>query len=423
MSVIWNAALSVFVRAIGASILFLLTVLVSRELGVEGAGHYFLAYALIMVLSVISKAGFDNVVLRLTSVAYGDGDVAKIKRILLNAIFFTLLVSLFVSVVFYFSAGFIVRSFFFEDRLIGIFQIAVFCTPLFVISSLFAMVLQGMRLTLASVVVLNILTSLFVVVALIIFELKSANEVFSYLFLSLFVSCVTGFLLLRKVFFQKGVKAVTLREMIGGSLPLWVVSIMGLLTQWSGQLMVGFFGDLSEVALLAVAQRTSMLVALVLMSINMVVSPTFASLYAKQDIKGLERIACLSVRFMIVFAMPMLLIMIFYPRELLLLFGEEFEPASECLRVLGIGQFVNVLTGSVGYLLSMSGHEKDLRNAASISGVVCVLVGYLLIPLYGMLGAAYAIMGAVVLQNVMCVFLVKKRLGINTLLFMKSFDA
>ncbi len=38
------------------------------------------------------------------------------------------------------------------------------------------------------------------------------------------------------------------------------------------------------------------------------------------------------------------------------------------LRVLAMGQFVNVLTGTVAKLLSMTGHERDLRKLALFGG-------------------------------------------------------
>ena len=76
---------------------------------------------------------------------------------------------------------------------------------------------------------------------------------------------------------------------------------------------------------------------------------------------------------------------------------------------------MNVVTGSVGYLLSMSGHEKDLRNTVLISGPLAIIAAVALTPLWGATGSAIATALAVATQNLVAVFWVRKRLGFNTL--------
>jgi len=52
------------------------------------------------------------------------------------------------------------------------------------------------------------------------------------------------------------------------------------------------------------------------------------------------------------------LICTLFPVFVLNFFGEEFVAAAPLLVVLSLGQLINVATGSVGFLLLMSGHEK-----------------------------------------------------------------
>jgi len=96
-------------------------------------------------------------------------------------------------------------------------------------------------------------------------------------------------------------------------------------------------------------------------------------------------------------------------------FGEEYVQAAHLLQILIIGQFINVITGSVGYLLNMTGHEKDMRNVVFFSGPLALILGFVLTPLYGATGAAVATAIALASQNLLAVFMVKKRLGFNTL--------
>jgi len=93
------------------------------------------------------------------------------------------------------------------------------------------------------------------------------------------------------------------------------------------------------------------------------------------------------------------------------LFGDEFIVAGNLLVIMAIGQFINVATGSVGYLLNMSGHERDFRRVTFFSGPLTVILSFILIDQYGVLGAAIATAVGLSLQNILALFMVRKRLG------------
>ncbi|MBO9483104.1 polysaccharide biosynthesis C-terminal domain-containing protein [Salinisphaera sp. G21_0] len=170
-----------------------------------------------------------------------------------------------------------------------------------------------------------------------------------------------------------------------------------------------------ELAILAVAQRTAMLTSFVLMAVNLVVAPKFAGLYKQGKSEQLQRIALKATKLMVLFALPIVGFMLIFPEWLMWLFGEQYKSGANLLRILALGQFVNVMTGSVGYLLSMSGHERDLRNVVFISGPMAIILALVLTPLYGVTGAAVATAIALASQNLLAVGMVKRRLGFNTL--------
>src|SRR6185437_533600 len=153
----------------------------------------------------------------------------------------------------------------------------------------------------------------------------------------------------------------------------------------------------------------------ILVAINLVSAPKFASLYKQGKSENLKRYAINSTRIMVLFATPMVLIIMCFPNAIMSLFGPGFVEGAPMLVILSLGQYVNVLTGSVTLLLMMSGHEKDMRNIQFMGGVLCVILNYILIKTNGVLGASVAIAISVSVQNLVCVGMVKKRLGFNTL--------
>lgn len=83
----------------------------------------------------------------------------------------------------------------------------------------------------------------------------------------------------------------------------------------------------------------------------------------------------------------------------------------------GTGSFVNVATGSVGYLLMMSGNERLMRNNVAFIAVLSILFNVTLVPLAGPLGAAIATAVCLASMNLISAKLVWSRLGIRTILW------
>ena len=94
-----------------------------------------------------------------------------------------------------------------------------------------------------------------------------------------------------------------------------------------------------------------------------------------------------------------------------LIFGEEFVVGSNTLLILSLGQFVNVVTGSVGGLLSMSGYTRYLFWGGVVSTLNFIILAIFLIPRFGASGAAIAQSVSLTLQMLIYSWGVKRTLG------------
>ena len=129
----------------------------------------------------------------------------------------------------------------------------------------------------------------------------------------------------------------------------------------------------------------------------------------------LDRTARQSARWMTLLAGPPLALFLLFPGFMMGLFGDEFRAGAPLLAVLAVGQFINVATGSVGYLLIMSGHEKWILNRSIFIAAISLALNLLLIPRFGTLGAAMATAISVASTNLIALYLVHKHLGITIL--------
>lgn len=186
---------------------------------------------------------------------------------------------------------------------------------------------------------------------------------------------------------------------------------MQLVTVWSGVLIAGAMVPAEELAQLSAAQRTAMLTSFVLMVVNMVVAPRYAHMWKSGDMAGIQRLAKWSTRGMIAMVTPVVLIMVLLPEKVMSIFGEGYEQAALLLTIMAVGQFINVATGSVGYLLNMSGHEKDYSQVTLFAGPLTIVSSLICIWFFGVVGAAIAMAIGVAARNIGALWMVNKRLG------------
>jgi O-antigen/teichoic acid export membrane protein len=286
--------------------------------------------------------------------------------------------------------------------------------PFFACYNLFGMALQGLRKVFVSVSILKIVAPLFLIILVLLWKPSSSTTASMLYFFSSVITAFIGFYFWRKDIptvkgkFEKSV-------LWKSSSSLWIVAFMQQMIMWSGQFIAGVFNTPQELASLAVARNTSILITFLLAAVSYVSAPRFASMYKENKLKELERYVRNTTRLLIFTSLPVILFMMIFPDFLMSLFGKGFEGGSGYLRVLVLGQFINVATGSVGYLLTMSGHEKDMRNITIINGVLAVVLALILNPIFGAMGSAISTAIAVALSNIMAVGMVKKRMGFNTM--------
>jgi O-antigen/teichoic acid export membrane protein len=114
-------------------------------------------------------------------------------------------------------------------------------------------------------------------------------------------------------------------------------------------------------------------------------------------------------------AAPLLVLFVAAPVPVMRLFGQQFVEGATVLAILGLGQFINVATGSVSYLLMMTGRERLMRNIVVASAVTHVAVNAVLIPRLGAVGAAIATALSLAIMNLTGVVVVYRQLAILTL--------
>jgi O-antigen/teichoic acid export membrane protein len=212
-----------------------------------------------------------------------------------------------------------------------------------------------------------------------------------------------------------------IRRWIGSASRLVLVDSMYLLTMNVDILMLGSMAGAEEAGVYKIATRGADLIVYTLFIVSIPLAPIIARLYAAHDYERLQRAITKTTRVACLVAIPVALLLVFFGEWFLALFGEGFVEGKPVLIILAFSQLFNAVTGPVGRLLVMAGHEGRAARAVSIGAVTNVILNALLIPDFGIKGAATATALSTVLWNGIMVWDVWSRLRLDpTMLGWKS---
>jgi O-antigen/teichoic acid export membrane protein len=181
---------------------------------------------------------------------------------------------------------------------------------------------------------------------------------------------------------------------------------------------LGLFVSSDEIGIYQVAISSAALAIVFLEIINAVVAPQFASLYSQKAFSKLKRLVNISSKLAFILTLLISFIFIIFGKNLLTyVFGTDLIDAYPTLLILLIGQIISSYFGSVGFLLNMTGHEKEVMKANEISTAINILLAFLLTPTFGSIGTAIATTITVIISNILLNRMVFRKLKIKSQAF------
>jgi O-antigen/teichoic acid export membrane protein len=241
------------------------------------------------------------------------------------------------------------------------------------------------------------------------------------------IACAVGMHLLRGALPRElgaATPAYHTRLWLSRAVPfVWILG-MNVLIMHMDVVMLGLMDGPDAAGIYRAANQMAALVAFPLTAVNMAFAPVIARLYERGERSELQRRATAAARLIIVMALPVALALALLGKPILTLFGAEFASGSTALAILCGAYLVNAAMGTSGYLLIMTKHEKAAAIAFAVSAGLNLVGNLLLIPPFGIEGAAVATALSIVAVSVAFAWIARRKLGIRpTALAPSSGDA
>lgn len=207
--------------------------------------------------------------------------------------------------------------------------------------------------------------------------------------------------------------APTIRQYLRVGLPLSASSFLITFMRRGDLVVLGFFAGAAELAFYAVAQRVAGLASFGQMAGNAVLGPVVSEAFAAGNKLKMQENVNRALAVTVVTSLPVFAICFAVPALLMSVFGERYASAWPVLVILAVGQVANVLTGPVGPVLTVTGHQDVYARVIAVSAGSALALFLLGGWLGGLTGVSVASALVVALRNIWLCALVQSRLGIR----------
>ncbi|MBZ0333204.1 flippase [Marinobacter sp. AL4B] len=400
------------------------SIILTRALGVEQFGVYTYIFALIALLVVPAQFGMTTLIIRETAKA----EASRAWGLMKGLWAWTNLASVAISaIIIIFCIAYINFAPTSSALDKNSYLLALISIPFIALSNLRGAALQGLRKIIKGQLPENIIRPLFMIamVGAAWYYSDTDLQAFDAVLYSV-IATVIAFIIGAGLLIKEKPKEVNRLQSMKYKAPEWFKSIIPLsllegvliINSQTDLIMLGMFANQTEVGLYVVAFQGAALTTLGLTAVASMAMPYMARYHSQNRIDKLAYLSVLSARASMLWALPILLLFVFFGKEILLLFfGESFTDSYIILLILTGSQFLNAFFGASGRILNMAGLEKLSLKAMVLATVINLALNAILIPTYGATGAALATAISILIRNIILWAVVYKIFGIDCTAF------
>jgi len=372
--------------------LFGVTMLLARKLGRVDVGVYAQAYAFLTLLGTLSLAGLTTALTRFVAVHLAERDQGAVRGTIRLSLSIATMIAGLLSAGLLLAVPFLVQAFH-EPRLALPLRLVALTLPATAFTDAALAATRGYR-TMKPFALIGLVFEPLTRLGLVTLLLQlgaGLTGVMAALLCSNLSAAVLAALALRRVMGPPAAPATYRpRELLSFSAMSGMAGLASNGLIWADTLLLGLLGNSGQVGVYNVATRLVQLAAFVMLPINAAFSPRIADLYHRGELDRLRHSYGLAASWIVRLSLPAFILLVVFPRDLLALFGGGFAAGAAVTVILAVGKFIDAATGPCGLVLTMTGRPK-LALLINLAGLVLnVLLNLVLIPRFGIVGAAVA---------------------------------
>ncbi len=401
------------IRAIGLFMGYFFTFLVAKYYGAATLGLISLCFSIFLFAGIMGRLGLDINLVRYYSTEANLNDTGLFYRVLLKSFLGSSIIALIV----FLLKDYIIYDIFRKPQLEPYFIWAVLAVPMWSGTLVCAGLLRARKKNKWFAFLNNPGRFTFTVLFFLIlwaFADSPINAIKAHFFGISTLFALSFYLSARSL--QKISLWTTQNSwaFLKEALPMMLSSTILVLLGWLDTFVLGIYESVDQIGIYNVALKVATLTSFTLQAINSILAPKLASSHNEGNKKQFHKLIHFTTRLNFFSTLLIVSAIIIFREWILGIFGTEFISGVTILIILCIGQLINSMSGSVGVIMQMTGHQKVYQNIVLIALILNIVLNFTLIPLYGIFGAAIATVVSISSWNLIGAIYLKQKLNIRS---------
>ncbi|MGZ4256604.1 MAG: flippase [Gaiellaceae bacterium] len=396
---------------------FALSLLITHQIRAGSFGLYSIALATVLLAQVPATLGLDVGAVRFVALRASQGDEEGARGSLQASLGVVALASTAIALLLWWKAPWLAGTFFRKPAATNLVRLVAWSLPALALTRVTIGGLQGLGMMRYGALLNPIMVVLNIAVAAPVLLLGYGAHGLAVAFVaaSWATLAVSAGLLVRALprAFLPARPAWRLHSLLRFSLPQTFTSLLLQTILWTDTVLVGRLRTAGEVAVYTIVQRLLSPAQTVSTSTGQMFAPRIAAEDARGDRATLGEMLKRVTYWNVSLSIPVFGLLLLVPGPLLELFGPRYSKGATALAILAVGQLFNAATGPLGQVINMSGRPYVTLANNAVVATLNVIGCLILIPRYGITGAACSTTASITLVNLVKLVQVRFLFRIN----------
>ncbi|MBT4824936.1 flippase [Candidatus Woesearchaeota archaeon] len=383
---------------------YIFRMFIARSLTVTDYGLFFSIFSLVAFFSIFRDFGFNEALVRFIPLFKIKNEKNNLKYTMILITLITLFVSLLIVISIIILSPFIAENFLHTSNATPI--IILVAIAFFIAGGewFFKNTFQGYQMMgiFSSMNLIRAILLLFFAFIFIILGKGIFGVAYAYILTPIVIVMVYMFIFIKKAEpdFLRIKSNFKIKEIYNNPLvkkikDFAIPTMLGtgamVIITYTDSIMLTFFSGVFFVGLYNVALPAANFIGQIVLPLRTIIYPLSSELWTKKEIVKLSEGIKIVYKYLFMFLLPILFIFIAFSKDIItILFGAKYVAASGPLSILCIGMFFLSFSQINYSTIGGIGKPKLNTYATIIAAISNTILNLVLIPLYGIIGAAIA---------------------------------
>ncbi|HII79596.1 MAG TPA: flippase [Methanosarcina sp.] len=399
--------LSLFSSAI---VYFLLRVVLGNRLGASSLGVYTLIYTIYMFGLQFADFGIGAALTK--HIAEKKEENITVIKLISSGFAGAIFSGLFLAILLFLISGYISINIYHNSEMELLLKITAICYPFMAIEKTVMGSLNGLR-EMKLFAYISIIQNISVFLITLAFVILLKMDLYGAILGFVIPTVAVGFLslyLVKKFIKKEHIRFNDyLRKIVFFGLYVILIDSIGMINTQIDTLLIGYFMDETQVGYYTVSVIFVQVIILLPRAIQRITYPSISAYNGRKDFKNIRKlIRSTTTKTLLITSFLSVIIAAFGKITICLFFSSDFLPAYKPLLILLIGYSIFSPWVSIGTVFASIGKLETSFKTSIYCAIFNTISNILLIPKFGIIGAATATSASLIFTVIINLFFLKK---------------